>query len=42
MFAQLPLFIEVFLKSYKEKPERIAMDLDATDDSMHRNQECRL
>ena len=42
MFAQLPFFIEVFLKSYKEKPELIVLDLDATDAPMHGNQEGRL
>lgn len=35
-------FIEAFLRSYKEKPERIVLDLDATDDPMYENQEGRL
>jgi len=34
-------FIDAFLRSHKEKPERIVLDLDATDDPMHGNQEGR-
>lgn len=34
-------FIDAFLRSHKEKPERIVLDLDATDDAIHGNQEGR-
>ena len=35
------LLTEVFLDSYEEPPERIILDLDATDDVLHGNQEGR-
>ncbi|OOP56735.1 MAG: hypothetical protein AYP45_07470 [Candidatus Brocadia carolinensis] len=28
-------FVEAFLRSHKEKPERIVLDLDAADDPIH-------
>ena len=34
-------FIDAFLRSHKEKPERIVLDLDATDDPIHGSQEGR-
>lgn len=34
-------FVEVFLRSHHEKPGRIILDLDATDDPIHGNQEGR-
>lgn len=35
-------FIDAFLRSYKEKPKRIVLDLDATDDPIHGSQSsCR-
>ena len=34
-------FVEVFLRSHHEKPEQIRLDLDATDDPIHGNQEGR-
>ena len=35
------LLTEIFLESYEEPPERIVLDLDATDDVLHGNQEGR-
>ena len=34
-------FVEVFLRSHHEKPGQIILDLDATDDPIHGNQEGR-
>lgn len=34
-------FVDVFLDSYEEAPERIILDLDPTDDPLHGNQEGR-
>lgn len=33
------LFVDVFLESYAEPPEEIILDVDATDDPLHGNQE---
>lgn len=33
------LFVDVFLESYEESPEEIILDVDATDDPLHGNQE---
>lgn len=35
------VFVEIFLDSYREGPDRIVIDLDATDDPVHGNQEGR-
>ena len=35
------LFLEVFLDSYDQEPDEIILDLDATDDKVHGNQEGR-
>ncbi len=35
------LFVEVFLQAHKEAPEEIILDVDATDDPLHGNQEGR-
>ena len=35
------VFVEVFLDSYREEPDRIIIDLDATDDPVHGDQEGR-
>jgi hypothetical protein len=35
------LFVDVFLRSYAEPPEEIVLDVDATDDPLHGNQEGR-
>lgn len=35
------LFVDVFLNSYERAPEEIIIDLDATDDPLHGNQEGR-
>jgi hypothetical protein len=35
------LFVDVFLASYCQAPDRIILDLDATDDPLHGNQEGR-
>lgn len=35
------LFIDIFLESHKNKPEHIILDVDATDDPLHGNQEGR-
>ena len=35
------LFVDVFLDSYSKAPDRIILDLDATDDPLHGNQEGR-
>ncbi len=32
-------FVEIFLKSYKNPPKRIILDMDVTDDQVHGNQE---
>ncbi|OOP55117.1 MAG: hypothetical protein AYP45_16565 [Candidatus Brocadia carolinensis] len=34
-------FVDAFLRSHKEKPERIVLDLDATDDPIHGSQKGR-
>jgi len=33
------LFVDIFLKAHKEAPEQIVLDVDATDDPLHGNQE---
>jgi len=35
------LFVEVFLQAHTEAPKEILLDVDATDDPLHGNQECR-
>ena len=35
------LFVELFLEAHKQPPERIVLDLDATDDPLHGHQEGR-
>jgi hypothetical protein len=35
------LFVDVFLRAYVEAPEEIVLDVDATDDPLHGNQEGR-
>jgi hypothetical protein len=35
------LFVELFLESFKEAPQEIVLDLDATDDPLHGHQEGR-
>lgn len=35
------LFVDVFLESYQHVPEKIVLDVDATDDPLHGNQEGR-
>ena len=35
------LFIDVFLQTYQKEPKQIILDLDATDDPLHGNQEGR-
>ena len=35
------LFVEVFLQAHEEPPQEIVLDLDATDDPLHGNQEGR-
>ena len=35
------LFVDVFLRSYAKKPQQIILDIDATDDPLHGNQEGR-
>jgi hypothetical protein len=35
------LFVDVFLRAHKEAPEEIILDVDATDDPLHGNQEGR-
>ncbi len=35
------LFVDVFLQAYKRPPEEIILDVDATDDPLHGNQEGR-
>ena len=35
------LFVEVFLQAHRKQPDRIVLDLDATDDPLHGNQEGR-
>ena len=34
-------FVELFLEAHKQPPERIVLDLDATDDPLHGHQEGR-
>jgi hypothetical protein len=36
-----PLFVDLFLESYRQAPARIVLDLDATDDPLHGQQEGR-
>lgn len=36
-----PLFVDLFLQAHAQPPERIVLDLDATDDPLHGNQEGR-
>ena len=36
-----PLFVDLFLEAHAEAPEEIVLDLDATDDPMHGDQEGR-
>ena len=35
------LFVDVFLQAHSEAPEEIVIDVDATDNPLHGNQECR-
>lgn len=35
------MFIDVFIESYNKAPDRIVLDIDATDDPLHGNQEGR-
>lgn len=35
------LFVDIFLKSHNKEPEQIILDVDATDDPLHGNQEGR-
>jgi hypothetical protein len=35
------LLVELFVESYPKPPKRIRLDLDATDDPVHGNQEGR-
>ncbi len=35
------LFVDIFLESYSTPPEEIILDFDATDDTVHGEQECR-
>lgn len=35
------LFVDVFLQAHDETPEQIVLDVDATDDPLHGNQEGR-
>jgi len=35
------MFIDVFIESYNKPPDRIVLDIDATDDPLHGNQEGR-
>jgi len=35
------LFVEVFLQAHTEAPKEILLDVDATDDPLHGNQECK-
>ena len=41
MFEMAGVLVDVFLNSYNQPPEEITLDLDATDDPLHGDQEGR-
>jgi hypothetical protein len=41
MFEMAGVLVDVFLNSYDQPPEEITLDLDATDDPLHGDQEGR-